>query len=806
MRSGKNFRIALVLLLIVLLAGVIYLTIRRPISADWTPIDIPSQSVFLDDFNSNAEGDWVTETVTPDPAKPAETVETVTRANWVCDAVTVPMQDDPNNTLTPNGCSKADESSLVVSGSSQHALVNQQLHNENRALSRVFENTLIKPGTVYKISADVKVVKGMVMPAIKLPSEAGGFNSGAPKVYVFNSLYNAWTTQRPKAFEHKEFYFQSQFQADAFTLSFASLNYKYGAEFYIDNVQLSEVRTPPAGYTSINSDGASNVYDWIKQKQLSANYTWNLDQVFDTEGFETAKQLNFSTLIVKTGGLDDKNKANLIKILDFTKANNMHLFLSYNTEIAAPPDSDIWAPTGAGKFNKASFSNGDAGPGECNSANPGKEQCSVADPLDTRVWDYQAGRVNELINFVAENQGKIDGFIFDSELYASDHGQYNNRGQGTAACCFSDALLTEYVTAKSPAGFNLDTIKGMALDGHQMRLRYMVDNGYEDNYEAFLYDKLSPIVNEKFRQVVQANSQDLMLGFMLYSNGNWFDEGLVRGLGTPEMPTLIFAERPAYYFPISAYEYFQRQSLVNRGINAFYFPGYATIKDFINQDKTVLTDYSMAQQVNQSKADFDGYWYFTTWARDNYPKSSERFHACIGTEIRQLTNLPPEEAIAKATTTCQTNSSAKLTAGNPWKPDAPAGQNYKYARAISIPYRNILPEILSSICEANGVTSDQCPNQPGTPNSYPDLPGDVNWNGKVDELDLSELIAGWNIAPVKSNLMGQPSINENVLSHTLAKWNVDYINQSCALPSPLVAGCFNPTSDQVPLTDDKVEE
>jgi len=205
-------------------------------------------------------------------------------------------------------------------------------------------------------------------------------------------------------------------------------------------------------------------------------------------------------------------------------------------------------------------------------------------PLDWSYWERailpQAMALAELAKEVP-----IAGFVLDTEMYNSDKAHiYSNSG------CFCDDCYDGFLSGRAGTSG--------APREKDRRMGWLKEKGLLSEYYEYLR-KEARSVAARLRERVRSVGPEMLLGFLLYDH-NWYYRGLVEGLGTPEMPALVFDEstygqgwgplagQMVQYFPSMGYE-------------AFYLPGLWLA--FLSPERVKSEAYYCA-------ANSDGFWIF----------------------------------------------------------------------------------------------------------------------------------------------------------------------------------------------------
>lgn len=212
------------------------------------------------------------------------------------------------------------------------------------------------------------------------------------------------------------------------------------------------------------------------------------------------------------------------------------------------------------------------------------EERAAPCPLDWSYWEKailpQALALAELAKEVP-----IAGFVLDTEMYNSDRAHiYSNAG------CFCDDCFDGFLSGRSG-------VSSAPRDEGQ-RHDWLEEKDLLDDYYEYLRKETRSVAT-KVRARIEAVNPGMLLGFLLYDH-NWYYRGLVEGLGTAEMPVIVFDEstygqgwgpvgkQMVQYFP-------------SMGYNAFYLPGLWLA--FLSPER-------IESEAYYCGANSDGYWIF----------------------------------------------------------------------------------------------------------------------------------------------------------------------------------------------------
>lgn len=209
-------------------------------------------------------------------------------------------------------------------------------------------------------------------------------------------------------------------------------------------------------------------------------------------------------------------------------------------------------------------------------------------PNDPRHWKHVVQARFEAIGDLGMREA-IAGALFDPEMYGADIGGYPASG------CYCDDCWAQFV-----ADTRVDAPADLPAKD---RAKWLRDNGKDALYLAHQEQALVAILRD-LREAVHKEHPDLMLGFLNYRSGPFY-RGLVRGLGTPERPVLIFPET-TYATGYSVAQVDNVAAEVRRiGAHAIFVPGLWISKWYPDD---------LAAQAYHCAKHSGGYWLFTTYS------------------------------------------------------------------------------------------------------------------------------------------------------------------------------------------------
>ena len=215
---------------------------------------------------------------------------------------------------------------------------------------------------------------------------------------------------------------------------------------------------------------------------------------------------------------------------------------------------------------------------------PNKTPC----PLDSVYWNRL---IKPTLLAVAEIYKELDapgGIMLDQEFYAPGFPGFTYGGAEDG--CFCDSCLKHFFAAV-----------GEKVDPAQIKkpLEYIIKRGYTlQEYQDVLEIRLAKKVR-KIALAVRAVKPDFLLGLMP-GMGNWYLNGIARGMATPGMPVIISGE-DEYFVGLNAHSGENIKNLKRWGWPAFYVPGL-TISSY-NAEGLGVKSVEAAQRA-------DGYWLY----------------------------------------------------------------------------------------------------------------------------------------------------------------------------------------------------
>ncbi|MGD9518605.1 MAG: LamG domain-containing protein [Armatimonadota bacterium] len=158
-------------------------------------------------------------------------------------------------------------------------------------------------------------------------------------------------------------------------------------------------------------------------------------------------------------------------------------------------------------------------------------------PLDRQWWEKVVLRRGRAVAELSKRNPFIVGYALDPEMYQCwDYGHYMLSGT-----CFCDHCVGGFLKAEGKT----DKVPNLPKTGAE-RYEWLKQQGLWQDYDKYLEDETYKIACWVREDLHRINPRFLLCVYVL-EIGNWFCRGLSRGLGTPEMPVIDYAE--ATYCP-----------------------------------------------------------------------------------------------------------------------------------------------------------------------------------------------------------------------------------------------------------------
>lgn len=181
--------------------------------------------------------------------------------------------------------------------------------------------------------------------------------------------------------------------------------------------------------------------------------------------------------------------------------------------------------TGIRIFMKASYgANSVVGNTQFGEYHPGKENSlDLPCPLSEEYWEKE---MMSRLEVVAKHP-KIVGVVFDMEMYSGGSTSYPGK-------CLCDKCVDKYYSEHKD-----DLAIKLSNTDINERAEFLLENDLYDKYNEWFEEKVAE-VTAIMRKKLHAINPDLIIGVMPQTN---WPAGISKGLGTKEMPLVIFEER-----------------------------------------------------------------------------------------------------------------------------------------------------------------------------------------------------------------------------------------------------------------------
>lgn len=308
---------------------------------------------------------------------------------------------------------------------------------------------------------------------------------------------------------------------------------------------------------------------WITTEKIRAGYLYTQN---DAKYAALMRAHGLNTVIIKGLFIDEKGiKETLENYREWARAckkEKLHVFAAYN-----------WQPSSkSSSYRRVIYSDGSSGIAPC--------------PRDRVHWQEYFTHFGKIIAELSlEPDLQIDGIFLDCELYGSE-GKKRLYGEHT---CFCDNCFSSFLLSGSYSDNQLSSVR------HRDRKRWLDKKKFLDGYFRFLKRDVEQLAKQYEKELHAVNS-NLMLG-MYPKLHNWVLTSIAQGLGTPEMPVVLFGthcyvRRGISIIPQPLPEFYTRQKINGIYLAGFLFRTYGA-------DDLELNLFYACQKAS-------GYWLFRT--------------------------------------------------------------------------------------------------------------------------------------------------------------------------------------------------
>lgn len=260
---------------------------------------------------------------------------------------------------------------------------------------------------------------------------------------------------------------------------------------------------PVADSELLPKKGRSPVYDRFVTEKMRGVYTNTEEYFYQEDVMNRILDSGINTIIYipNTYGDFEWLEQNLTDVEKFAIENNIMVFPKVNYS-----SNRIVSNVAYGAYH------------------PGREHnFSSPCPLAKEYWEKS---MFEPLAMAAKHPG-ITGGIFDMEMYTSESAKrYDDP-------CLCDACVKHFAL-DNPS----DAAQKLTTTESTTRLRFIKENSLIEEYRKWQKNELT-IITTDLRERLHAINPDFIIGLMPYHS--WLP-GVDQGLGTEEMPLLIFAE------------------------------------------------------------------------------------------------------------------------------------------------------------------------------------------------------------------------------------------------------------------------
>ncbi|MBQ7793288.1 MAG: hypothetical protein IJ366_02090 [Clostridia bacterium] len=249
--------------------------------------------------------------------------------------------------------------------------------------------------------------------------------------------------------------------------------------------------------------------------------------------------------------------------------------------------------TGRQIFLKASYgANSVVGNTSYGAYHPGKKnELGLPCPLAEEYWDKEMMSRFEVI----AKHPKIIGIVFDMEMYSGGDTRYHS-------VCLCDSCVKKY--AQADGG---DVALSLTYESQNDRLQYLYDNCIHEEYSKWFKGEVTAITT-KLRERLHAINPNLIIGVM--PSIEWLG-GMTKGLGTEEMPLMIFIE-DTYKGTLAITNVKKAMAELN-DLNAVFAVG------LWSNNESAINTYNFASKVEGAEPYDVGYWIYAIQELDKDP-------------------------------------------------------------------------------------------------------------------------------------------------------------------------------------------
>ena len=280
---------------------------------------------------------------------------------------------------------------------------------------------------------------------------------------------------------------------------------------------------------SLNASN-SNVA-WIRKEKIKATYTW-MSKSHHKNPEKVVQDLHdagFNSIFLK----GDKDKKQQELWFNAAEKNNIKLFIAFN----------YWSKGWKfkNKYRNAVYKTG--------------KTCAAPCPVNQDYWDKEIlPRQLELAK-QSKKLKCIAGLLLDTEMYGIQPHAF------LEDVCFCDSCFGKFMHKQNKAE-NIEASR---------RYKWLQKHKLLRKYYSHLENEFTKIITN-FRIKIQEQNPQLVLGNLNYVN-TWFFRGMLKGLGTKDVPAISAPESPTYRQGYIPFVDKQQRSLKRENIHVFYVPG-----------------------------------------------------------------------------------------------------------------------------------------------------------------------------------------------------------------------------------------